>query len=114
MDIFSRVIRLKDAPGYLGLDKNKFNSLVRPYITEVRYGTQSVAYDRLDLDNWFEEYKSRNGRPGKALKEEESWGKKSHRDSYGAAQHGTSARSSAEKEFERALERVTLKKPKNS
>jgi len=29
-----RIIRLKDAPAYLGLDKNKFNELVRTFVTE--------------------------------------------------------------------------------
>jgi hypothetical protein len=58
------VIRLKDAPGYLGMDRNRFNTDVRPYVTEMRMGKQGVAFDRLDLEAWFEEYKSRNGRPG--------------------------------------------------
>lgn len=62
--VYSRVIRLKCAPGYLGMDKNKFRTEVRPYVTVVSYGEQSVAFDRLELDAWWEDHKSRNGRPG--------------------------------------------------
>lgn len=58
-----RVIRLKDAPRYLGMDKNRFNQEVRPYLTELRIGLQGVAFDRLDLDRWVEDYKARSAGP---------------------------------------------------
>lgn len=57
-----RVLRLRDAPGYLGLNRNKFNALVRPHVQEIREG-RTVMFDRLDLDRWWDEYKTRNGRP---------------------------------------------------
>ena len=28
-----RLIRQRDAPDYLGMDRNKFNEMVRPYLT---------------------------------------------------------------------------------
>ncbi len=31
-----RFFRLRDAPAYLGMDRNRFNAEVRPYLTEVR------------------------------------------------------------------------------
>ncbi len=58
-----RVIRLRDAPHYLGMNINRFNEEVRPYVTEVRIGSKGVAFDRTELDEWFQAYKSRNGRP---------------------------------------------------
>ena len=58
-----RVLRLRDAPRYLGMNRNLFNAEIRPYLTEVRIGRQGVAFDRLELDAWWEQYKSRNGRP---------------------------------------------------
>jgi hypothetical protein len=64
--ILPRAIRLKDAPDYLGMDRNRFNAEVRPYVKEARYGTQSVVFDGLDLDAWFDDYMSRNGRRPKA------------------------------------------------
>lgn len=51
------VIRLKDASSYLGVDKNRFNKEVRPSLKQTRIGIQGVAFDRLDLDAWFERYK---------------------------------------------------------
>ena len=66
-DIFGnfvpRLIRLKDAPFYVGMGRNRFNVEVRPDIVEIRIGKQGVAFDRLDLDAWVDQYKARNGRP---------------------------------------------------
>jgi hypothetical protein len=75
-EILPRLIRLRDASNYLGMDPNRFNAEVRPYLTEIPIGKQGIGYDRLDLDAWFEEYKSRNGRPGR-LWEESHHGTKS-------------------------------------
>ncbi len=61
--IMPRVLRLRDAPRYLGMDRNRFNAEVRPHLTTIPIGNQGVAFDRLELDAWWEQYKSRNGRP---------------------------------------------------
>lgn len=66
-----RVLRLRDAPGYLGMNRNLFNAEVRPQLTEVRIGRQGVAFDRLELDTWWEQYQSRNERRPKAQKPED-------------------------------------------
>jgi hypothetical protein len=47
--ILPRFIRFRDAPGYLGMDKDRFNAEVRPYLIEIPIGKQGVAFDRLDL-----------------------------------------------------------------
>ena len=54
-----RLIRLKDAPAYLGMNKNTFNTLVRPRIPHIRISKQALAFDRLDLDRWVEDNKNR-------------------------------------------------------
>jgi len=64
--ILPRLIRLRDAPGYLGMDRNKFNADVRPHLTEVPLGPQAIAFDRLELDAWVDEYIQCNGRRPKA------------------------------------------------
>ena len=38
MQIQPRLIRLRDAPDYLGMDRNRFNHEVRPTLTELRIG----------------------------------------------------------------------------
>lgn len=63
--IIPRCIRLKLAPQYLGMDKETFNKNVRPHLTEIPIGERGVGFDRLDLDEFFDNYKSRNGRPGR-------------------------------------------------
>ena len=62
--VLPRFIRLRDGPFYLGMDRNRFNAEVRPSLTEIPIGKQGVAFDRLDLDAWADDYKRRNGRPG--------------------------------------------------
>ena len=57
-----RLIRLRDAPFYLGMDRNRFNADVRPYLTQIPIGDQGIAFDRLEIDAWLEEYIQRNGR----------------------------------------------------
>ncbi len=57
-----RILRLRDAPRYLGMDVHRFNSEVRPHVYEFPVGVQGVGFDRLDLDAWFELYKERGVR----------------------------------------------------
>ena len=63
LELGTRLVRLKEAPKYLGMNKNLFNSMVRPTITEIRLSKQAVAFDRLDLDAWVDQTKRRGGRP---------------------------------------------------
>ena len=69
--LLPRIIRLRDAPDYLGMDRNRFNRLVRPTLVVIPIGTQGIAFDRLELDAWVEDYISRNGRRPKAPKLED-------------------------------------------
>ena len=45
------------------MDRNRFNAEVRPHLTEIPIGIQGIGFDRLELDAWVDDYKSRNGRP---------------------------------------------------
>jgi len=45
------------------MDRNRFNRSVRPHLVAIPIGEQGIAFDRLDLDDWADQYKSRNGRP---------------------------------------------------
>jgi predicted DNA-binding transcriptional regulator AlpA len=53
-NLVPRLIRLKDAPSYLGMDKNRFNTEVKPLLTEISIGKQGIAFDRLEMDAWVE------------------------------------------------------------
>ncbi len=113
-NILPRLIRHRDAPRYLGMDVNLFNAVVRPHLVEIPIGKQGVAFDRLDLDAWVDQYKDRNGRPGKARKGGQSWDAKCHRDSTREVRSGTSRRDSGVAEFEKALARATSQKQKGT
>ena len=116
MNLLPRLIRLRDAPGYCGMDVNRFNAEVRPDVPEIPIGTQGVAFDRLDLDAWVDQYKERNGRPGKVATKKggEKWAEKPHQGSSNAVKSGTYRRSSEVVEFEKALEQATSRKQKDS
>ena len=51
LTVTPRLIRLRDAPFYLGMDRNRFNVEVRPSLTEIPTGTQGVTFDRVELED---------------------------------------------------------------
>jgi hypothetical protein len=48
LTLLPRIIRFRDAPFYLGMDRRRFNAEVRPYLTEIPIGKQGVAFDRVE------------------------------------------------------------------
>jgi hypothetical protein len=113
-EIQPRLIRLRDAPHYLGMDPNRFNAEVRPYLVEIPIGRQGIAFDRLDLDAWVDQYKDRNGRPGKAIGGKPLWDRKFRQGSSKEVKSGTSEKRLQEEKFKKALERAISKKPSAS
>lgn len=104
-----RIVRFRDAPFYLGMDRNRFNTEVRPHLTELPIGTQGIGFDRLELDAWVEDYKSRNGRP--ARKGGTTWDANEYPASSKGPGSGTSTSASSGGEFARALAQLTSRKP---
>lgn len=107
--LLPRLIRFRDAPRYLGMDRNRFNSEVRPALTEVKIGMQGIAFDRLELDAWADQYLARNGRPGRT-KGATSWDESEIPASSSGAGSGMSTNASAGGEFAKALTQVIFKK----
>jgi hypothetical protein len=107
--VLPRVIRFRDASRYVGMDRNRFNSEVRPFLTEIPIGIQGIGFDRLELDAWLEEYKSRNGRPGRS-KGMKSWDAKETPASSCGPGSGTSTSASSGGAFARALALLSSKK----
>lgn len=114
MEFLPRLIRLKDAHKYLGMDPNRFNAEVRPLVTEIPIGIQGIAFDRLDLDAWADDYKESHGRRGEQEGGIKPWRTRKYPASSREAKSGTSTRDSEVREFGKALERATLKKPKDT
>ena len=104
-----RLIRLRDAPNYLGMDKNRFNKEVKPYLSIIPIGKRGIAFDRLDLDAWVEHYKDCNGRPSKRSKI--LWGEKERRVYSTVRGFGTSTKKYSDNAFAKVLDQVFSKKP---
>jgi hypothetical protein len=87
--VTSRFIRRKDAGKYLAMDRNRFDNEVRPYLIEIPIGKQGIAFDRLDLDAWADQYKQRYGRqPRKKIEEDVCESVKVEMDSVGEMESG--------------------------
>ncbi len=113
MSFVPRVIRHKDAPEYLGVNVNYFNKYIRPYLTEIPYGPQMKAFDRCELDEWFDIYKASNGRPGETKEVENKPCRQKKKESpvlSCEAIHGGSIKKCLEKEFVKAVARATTKR----
>ena len=107
-----RLIRLRDAPSYLGMERRCFKKNVRPLLTVLKIGKQGIAFDRLDLDKWVDYYKNRSERP--ANKRLELWDAKKRQDSTDVEITGISTNKFADKEFAKALELLRSKKRKST
>jgi predicted DNA-binding transcriptional regulator AlpA len=108
MTLLPRLIRYRDVPKYLGMDRNRFNAEVRNLLTEIPVGVQGIAFDRLELDEWVDQYKASNGRPGR--KKGSIWDAKERRVSTNVAVSGTSTSALAGGEFVRALTRLASRR----
>src|ERR1700722_10899518 len=102
-----RFIRLRDAPRFFGMDKNRFNREVRPRLTEIRIGVQGRAFDRLEMEAAAEEYKSRNGIPvAHSERRKPAWEIRERQDSPSVEGSGMSTNVSEECAFAKALEQA--------
>src|SRR5436190_8188940 len=110
-----RLIRLRDAPTYVGMDKNRFNTEVRPALIEIPIGIQGIAFDRLDLDAWVDHYKRCSGRPAASNHRSlDIWDENACRVSTNVEKHGTLTRRSSDTDFAKALALASLKKLKST
>ena len=106
-----RLIRLRDIPRYLGMNKNSFNAEVRPLLVEIPIGKKGIAFDKLDLDDWVDHYKECNGRPTKLPTEEKKlWDVNTCQALPKGKMSGISTKSLTDAEFMKALDQVIKKK----
>jgi hypothetical protein len=108
-----RIVRFRNAPFYLGMDRNRFNAEVRPHLTEIPIGKQGIGFDRLELDAWVDEYVSRNGRPSRQ-KGVITWDAHEYQASPSGAESGTSTRAFSGGEFAKVLAQLNSKKQKGT
>jgi hypothetical protein len=111
--LLPRLVRFRDAPFYLGMDRNRFNAEVRPQLTEIPIGTQGIAFDRLELDAWVGQYKRRNGRPAQR-KGMLTWDERECPVSSTGVASGTSTNVSEVVAFEKALANASSRRRRNT
>ena len=112
--LIPRLIRLRDAPTYVGMDRHRFNKDVRPNLVEIPMGTQGIAFDRLDLDAWVEHYKQRSGRPAASNNRSlEIWDENERQGSTNVVGTGRLTKKSLDAAFAKALALANSKKPRN-
>jgi hypothetical protein len=46
------IIRVRDAPYYLGMNKTYFRDQVQPYLTRIRIDKKGIGFTRTELDQW--------------------------------------------------------------
>lgn len=112
--ILPRLIRLRDAPTYVGMDRHRFNKDVRPNLVEIPMGTQGIAFDRLDLDAWVDDYIQCSGRPA-AVKHRslELWDEKERQGCKSVGASGVLTKRSSDDDFAKALVLTTSKRRKS-
>ena len=111
-NLLPRIIRFRDAPVYLGMDRNRFNRIVRPFITEIPIGIQGIGFDRLELDRWADQYIESNGRPGGNTSGDELWDEKNPQGSLTEMESGTSTNGSVGDVFAKAVQQVHSQRQK--
>ena len=113
--LLPRLIRLRDAPAYLGMDRHRFNDEVRPFLIEIPIGSQGIAFDRLDLDAWVDDYKQCSGRPAATRQRSlEKWDENERQGSRNEGSSGSLIRRSSDADFAKALALAVSKKPRST
>lgn len=112
--LIPRLIRLRDAPTYVGMDRHRFNKDVRPNLVEIPMGTQGIAFDRLDLDAWVDDYIRCSGRPAAVKRRSlELWDEKERQDCKSVVASGVLTKRSSDDDFAKALVLTTSKRRKS-
>jgi len=125
-EIAPKLIRMRDAFGYLGMCARVFNNDVRPYVREVRIGIQGIAFDRDELDSWAKNYFDSHSVAKPAIQDNnevhvgrryetrnQSWRVKILPDFINKMESGTLTRSSKAADFARVLELTRGKRQKS-
>jgi hypothetical protein len=101
------ILRRKLAAEYCGMGVDLFDRIVRPKVHEIKIGRKSrgVAFYRLDLDHWAEEYAGAEGRPSNQ-EEDDQWVRNEEVASQNGATSGGSTNGSTVVDYEKARKQV--------
>jgi hypothetical protein len=57
------IVRLRDAPHYLGMNKTYFRDQVQPFLTRIRIDKKGIGFARTELDRWIVYAQTAFGQP---------------------------------------------------
>lgn len=57
------IVRLRDAPYYLGMNKTYFREQVQPYLTRIPIDKRGIGFNRAELDRWIAYTQATLGQP---------------------------------------------------
>ncbi len=112
--IIPRLLRLRDAPAYLGMDRHYFDATVRPTVQLIRIGKQGLAVDRLDLDAWVVHTKQCSDPPAANHRRNPTWQRKESQVSTNVRGSGTLTKKSSAAAFAKALKLTRSRKLSSS
>jgi predicted DNA-binding transcriptional regulator AlpA len=105
-----RLIRLRDAANYLGMDRNRFNKEVRPFLITLKIGQQGIAFDRKDLDQWANEFKKHQGQPAQCTLR---WQSHEIKSILKEKKQAMQSKKSIDEEFQQLTDQLLRKKNRN-
>lgn len=123
-----KILRMRDAPDYLGMSPRAFNEIVRPNVREASIGVQGIGFLRDDLDAWADSFFERNAIDKQSMQGDDvrcigrrhanggnsTWHARQSAASTSATVSGISTNSTKENGFKKALELVRGKKRKTT
>ena len=59
------IVRMRDAPYYLGMNKTFFRDAVQPYLTRIPIDKKGIGFSREELDRWIAYAQATMGQPPK-------------------------------------------------
>ncbi len=59
------IVRMRDAPYYLGMNKTFFREKVQPYLTRIPIDKKGIGFARMELDQWIAYTQATVGQPPK-------------------------------------------------
>ena len=59
------IVRMRDAPYYLGMNKTFFRDAVQPYLTRIPIDKKGIGFTRVELDRWIAYAQATLGQPPK-------------------------------------------------
>ena len=103
-----RLYTRKEAMSFLGMNVNEWYRDAKPYLTQIKRGTQKSVYCFYELNALADKIKAASGRPAK--KELEQWDNENQAASIKGAKPGILTKSYKDEDFTEALTAATSRR----